>query len=589
MDEYTTKRAWLALALALLVGCGPQEAAPPPPQPPAPQPQAEPTPAPAQAPDPFLAPNRVSTGKVQRGDTLHKMLQTTGLSREDRVALIEACKPGLDLARDLRPGDSYQVAISPEQRLVAFVYQSQQKGSWRLDAQVGQGGLALSRPDGAPLVVKEPEAAPKAEAEAAPAPEEPAPEEPALAPLEQEVKERLERERQEIEAQEKQRSRALNRIYTIQPPEKKPGNKVQQLMVDYYATSDEAQRASLAREIAGGTSLARIRQHLAQAYKPPRRKPGVYQRSVKTDFGSARYVVYVPKDYNGRKAMPLHISLHGGGGTGEGNCRVRWGPEPPKGFLLVCPSTPSGAWWTPRGEETVLEVYKAVMREFLVQADRVSLGGASNGGNGTWQLGAKYPWLWSALVPRCAVALAKDEWRQNMKHLPVFMLHGTEDHQIVVSHSREMLKYLRALGAKPRYIEVKGAGHNFFTERNPEVIRWMLPKQRRLPRSFVYHDPRGREPDLIYWLSARGAGDIEASIQLEGGVNQVRLKTEKDPTLLKIYFARGLADLRKPVRVWLNDQVVFDGRVRGDVRDVLDSFALTGDLRRVFDAAITVR
>ena len=316
----------------------------------------------------------------------------------------------------------------------------------------------------------------------------------------------------------------------------------------------------------------------------------MYARTVRVPGGGgARYVIHVPPDYTPSKAMPMHLSLHGGGGNGEGNCRVRWGPEPPKGVILVCPNTPGGHWWGPYGEKTILAVYRAVLREFNVQADKVSIGGASNGGNGTWHMASKYPWMWSAIVPRCAAALPKEEWLTNFLSVPAFLLHGSADHQIVVSHSRQMTEWLAELGKKPQYIEVQGAGHEFFTEHNPKVVKWLLPKKRSFPKKFKYIPTRGDAPEIIYWLSAEGSGTIEASMQDKGGTNLVEIKTQQNPRTLKVYFPKGMADLRRPVRVVLNGKAVFQGKVRPDVRDTLDTFAATGDLRRVFDASVTVR
>ena len=73
-----------------------------------------------------------------------------------------------------------------------------------------------------------------------------------------------------------------------------------------------------------------------------------------------------------------------------------------------------------------------------------------------------------------------------------------------------------------------------------------------------------------------------------GAGTEVTVQTEEEPRGLKVWFPKGRADPRKPVRVLLNGDVVYRGKMDVSAMNVLESFAASGDLRRMFSGAVTV-
>jgi hypothetical protein len=236
-----------------------------------------------------------------------------------------------------------------------------------------------------------------------------------------------------------------------------------------------------------------------------------------------------------------------------------------------------------------MAVYRDVLRHFAVHADKVSVGGISNGGTGAWHLASKYPWTWAAVVPRAGVRLLKEEWVDNLSGLPAWIIHGSADHQIHVSNSRWMVERLRTMKNEVKYTEVPGGGHKFFPQLNPKIIRWMLRKRRpKLPRNLQYTPTRGKEAPIAWWLSCTQCGRVQARMKSTPTRTDVIIKAEKEPKGLKVWFPKGRADPRRPVRVLLNGDVVYVGKMTVSSMNVLDSFVLTGDLRRVHNGAVTV-
>ena len=357
-----------------------------------------------------------------------------------------------------------------------------------------------------------------------------------------------------------------------------------ELVKGWFDTDDPVRRKMIARQLERQGGANATRRALVRAYKPRGGKTGLQVRDIKVEGRVDRYSIYVPKRYSSARAMPLHISLHGGGGNGPGNCDRRWGADWPDKFILVCPSTPGGHWWSPQGEATVLAVYREVLRDYNVQTDQVTVGGLSNGGTGTYHLATKFPWLWAAVVPRCGARFVNEEWYKNMADMPTFVIHGGADHQIVPSNSRWIVELLGKMGNKPQYIEVPNGGHDFFSDLNPKVVSWMLPKKRKHVVNFTYEHTRGPDPEMIHWLSAQGAGSIKASMKREGATTVVNLDTERAPRNLTVFFPKGY--LSRDARIVLNGKVVYTGRIPSSAEHVLESFAATGDLRRVFSGAV---
>ena len=386
----------------------------------------------------------------------------------------------------------------------------------------------------------------------------------------------LERRRREEAKEEREASRNT----------KLPKNS-KKLVQMYFDTDDAVQKRLIAKKLQRTVGVAGTRKALVRAFRPGKKPKGLHIKTTKTEGRPDRYAVYVPKGYTPKKSWPLHISLHGGGGNGPATCQRRWGDDWPKKFILVCPTTPGGRWWSPQGEATVLAVYRRMMRDYRINTDMVTVGGLSNGGTGTLHLATKFPWLWAAVVPRCPARFAFEQWYDNMSKLPAFLIHGARDSQIVPSNSQWIVQRLKELGNEPRYIEVPGGGHDFFSELNPKAVKWFLPKKRKHTSSFSYNRVRGSDPDMIYWLSAKGAGDIKASMKRKGKTTVVHITTSRNPRHLKVYFPKNRVS--RNARIILNGKVVYAGRMPASARHVLESFAATGDLRRVFSGAVTIR
>jgi thiol-disulfide isomerase/thioredoxin/pimeloyl-ACP methyl ester carboxylesterase len=204
------------------------------------------------------------------------------------------------------------------------------------------------------------------------------------------------------------------------------------------------------------------------------------------DGSESKYVVFVPRDYTGDKAVPAILFLHGTGARGRDGrnqtigglakaIRDRTEDFP---FLAIFPQAREDEDWTAEsaGGQRALAILKHVQSEYRIDPDRVALTGVSMGGEGTWSLGAAEPGRWSAIVPICHGW--KPDQASRLKDLPCWCFHSDVDQP---EPSREMIRAIQQAGGKPLYQEFLGVDHNHCADRAyslPELCEWLLLQNR---------------------------------------------------------------------------------------------------------------
>jgi acetyl esterase/lipase len=185
------------------------------------------------------------------------------------------------------------------------------------------------------------------------------------------------------------------------------------------------------------------------------------------------YKLYIPNEYDGSRAFPLAVYLHGQGMFNPLQCWAR----PIGQMIVVAPQARGGTDYRFIGETDTLCVIDEVQRLLRIDADRVYLCGESMGGTGSWQLAAMFPdrfagimalcgatdirvwakqWLWH--TPKTSpLAKVRDFLRDdtssvtyapNMEHVNVICLQGECDPIVNDSQARHMEKALKAAGHK---------------------------------------------------------------------------------------------------------------------------------------------
>ena len=214
---------------------------------------------------------------------------------------------------------------------------------------------------------------------------------------------------------------------------------------------------------------------------------GFVVREVKNGSGSHKYSVFVPRDYSPSKRYPAIVFLHGigeAGGDGKKSTTVGIGPAIARRggdfpFIVLFPQT--GWDWTKKeAGQLVLDVLDDAAGAYAIDRERVALTGLSSGGKGTWVLGARYPQVWSALVPMGSYAAYDAVSTLAKLRMPIWALHNSGDFIVPVGGTRGMIKKLKQAGGNPRYTEYGSVGHNCWDKAydEGELFAW-LQQQRR--------------------------------------------------------------------------------------------------------------
>src|SRR5215472_10747595 len=166
------------------------------------------------------------------------------------------------------------------------------------------------------------------------------------------------------------------------------------------------------------------------------------EQELKVGDKTIRYLLYLPREYgSGDRQWPLMLFLHGAGErTGPLSILKKWGPPRRVDhgddfpFIIASPQCPERESWAEQQQEQLLMALLDHLNKHLkVDTDRIYLTGLSMGGYGSWRLAADHPERFAAVVPICGGGKPADA--EKLKHLPIWVFHGTDDSAVPVQRS----------------------------------------------------------------------------------------------------------------------------------------------------------
>jgi predicted peptidase len=231
---------------------------------------------------------------------------------------------------------------------------------------------------------------------------------------------------------------------------------------------------------------------------------GFLNRTISADGRTRAYQVYVPAGYDGTRAWPVILFLHGAGERGDdgllqtevglpGAIRRNADRYP---AIVVMPQVPQDSSWLGGASTTALAALDRTLGEFSTDRARVYLAGLSMGGSGAWSLAHHHPERFAALVVVCGFTsprgpfpsvLPGDTLTQperiaaRIRGIPTWIVHGAADPVVPVEESRRMNGALQAAGGVVTYVELPGVGHNAWDPAfdDPELVAWLFAQARK--------------------------------------------------------------------------------------------------------------
>ncbi len=208
-------------------------------------------------------------------------------------------------------------------------------------------------------------------------------------------------------------------------------------------------------------------------------------------------------DSKSPEKRPLIVYLHGAGERGNDNKRTfKWavrdimihskalGEDP----IILVPQCPSDRRWvevnwsSTSHKQTVepsipLQLTMNLLDSIIttnpsVDKQRIYLMGMSMGGFGTWDWITRQPELFAAAIPICGGA--DEASLENVKTLPIWVFHGSNDNVVLPERSRRAVATLRLYNSPVQYTEYVGVDHNSWTPTysNRAVFEWLFSKKK---------------------------------------------------------------------------------------------------------------
>ena len=206
------------------------------------------------------------------------------------------------------------------------------------------------------------------------------------------------------------------------------------------------------------------------------------------------------------KKYPLLVFFHGAGGRGNDNkgqlvdaggigAFDKAGLQTRRNSHLFAGQVPKGERWVnvhwgllghdmPKISNSMRMAFEALDayladKKNQVDPNRIYVMGLSMGGYGTWDAIQRRPDFFAAAVPICGGG--DKNFGKKLKSLPIWAWHGDKDRVIKPSRSRDMIEAIRKAGGNPKYSEIKGRGHNSWTDAwdSEEMWDWLYSQKRK--------------------------------------------------------------------------------------------------------------
>jgi len=212
-----------------------------------------------------------------------------------------------------------------------------------------------------------------------------------------------------------------------------------------------------------------------------------FHAALLSEFPDRPVRLFLPSDYQPKYAYPLVVLFHPEGG--DEDSAARYVPQlSRRNYIAACPrgplaigcgptGRPGFTWDASRDDDYLLNVVAHARREFHVHSERVYLIGLGEGATAAYRLGLAMADLVAGVVAlngRIPKLFGRPLFRlQSMRHLRVFIGHGTHNPVIPVSAARQANRLLNSAGADVRFQSYRTT-HRIHPDMLRDVNRWIM-------------------------------------------------------------------------------------------------------------------
>lgn len=217
-----------------------------------------------------------------------------------------------------------------------------------------------------------------------------------------------------------------------------------------------------------------------------------------TDGKKRPYHLYVPVSYDPEHGYPVRVILHGyvnrpdlmrAEQLAASRQSIQKDAEA-RGFIVLIPLGQRGAtWFDDVGVANILGQVGYVKQHYNVDENRVTVGGFSDGGSGSYRIALLRPTPWAGFVPlsgSLSVAGAGPEqcYPRNLANRRIHAANGGLDHLFPSAIERRFIEQLRRYGTSIEWSNYPHAGHDdaYRHIENPRILHFLAEAVRN-PRT----------------------------------------------------------------------------------------------------------
>ncbi|MEP6754742.1 MAG: prolyl oligopeptidase family serine peptidase [Chthonomonadales bacterium] len=220
---------------------------------------------------------------------------------------------------------------------------------------------------------------------------------------------------------------------------------------------------------------------------PPKTETGILFRTYAYKGEDRKYAVYVPRNYDATKKWPMIVFLHGGGECGTDGAKQAAVGLPPAvllnsekwPFIILIPQKPVASANWEAYDDMIMGMMDVEEKDYNIDKTMLYLTGLSQGGHGSWMVGAAHPKLWAAIAPICGYG-DPTKVGAPLKEMPIWAFHGEADNVVNPEQSKAFVKAVMDAGGTAKLTTYPGVGHNSWDNayRNEKLWDWFLEHKR---------------------------------------------------------------------------------------------------------------
>lgn len=205
---------------------------------------------------------------------------------------------------------------------------------------------------------------------------------------------------------------------------------------------------------------------------------------------SFNYWLYLPKDNNKRKTIPLLLYFHGDGGKGSDPNLVnnyaypnfiKNGMDFP--FAMVAPQVTKGdSFYNTYYQNGVYKMLQELINEYNIDENRIIVAGGSSGADGAYRAISLHSEMFSCGVIGSGTIYTIDQvGPEKLTKIPMWFFHGEKDTALSHTAMEGRIEKIKSLGGQIKYTLIPNGTHEI-TEtvfKREDLIAWMLEQQRK--------------------------------------------------------------------------------------------------------------